>query len=236
MFPFKILLSWFVILIIDLPSTFQSQHDLLEKRHVQPNDLQFYNQGSRSSLSYLYQKRDETFNIQLKKKKYKFHKHEDDDDHAHNRHYIVKVKEKMTTTMLTSKTTEFADREIQKIADSKDGWQVNLGLYLDKGIGKELLDSSSCDSDSDEGKKKKFFIFADGTPDGIKELVSNDNIVHVLDKGNTTSLFFDNSSMANNSTDNYTAALKNFKIKESSSKSIKYGLLQLCILLMFSLI
>lgn len=63
----------------------------------------------------------------------------------------------MTSTMLTSKTTEFADREIQKIADSKDGWQVNLGLYLDKGIGKELLDSSSYDSDSDEGKKKKVF-------------------------------------------------------------------------------
>ncbi|RCK55146.1 putative GPI-anchored protein 19 [Candida viswanathii] len=247
MFRFGFLLTLLLILVLRFPSSIQSQELLLQKRHVQPNDIQFYNKGSRSSLSYLYQKRDEMFTIQLKKKskkknknkKFKSHTHmygtDEEDDHL--RHYIVKKKDKIGTTTITTETTEYPAKELQQIGKSKDGWQLNLGVYLDKAEGRDGKgggDSSSCDSDSDG--KKKFFMFSDDTKEGIKELVSDEGLVRMVANGENN-LFYDQLHRNNNSTGNFTEIGLNLKtdIGESSSKILGYGVLQLCIWILCSL-
>lgn len=243
MFRFNFLLSWLVILVLLFPSSFQAQNDLMEKRHVQPNDLQFYNQGSRSSLSYLYQKRDEMFEIQLNnmknKKQYKYHTHEGSKNgkKSHNRHYIVNKKEKTHTTKITSETTEFPEKEIQELENSKEGWQLNLGMYVDKGIKMELVEGSSCESEEEDDKKKKFFIFADDSPDGIKELVSNEDIVQVFE--NDHNLLYDQKYREQNSSRNNYTSFKLFGVdsnEDSGSKCLGYGIFHLCIWIFLSLI
>ena len=58
MFSTTSIVLWFTILLpVTLPVSIDNR-DLLLKRHVEPNDIQFFNQGVRSSLSYIYQKRD----------------------------------------------------------------------------------------------------------------------------------------------------------------------------------
>ena len=135
---------WFMI---SLPSTLTVSIDnkgLLLKRHVEPNDIQFFNQGVRSSLSYLYQKRersDSDNELILKKKK-------------------GKKKIVSTDTSGNENTTDFASaQEFEKWEGDREGWQISAGLYFDKAIA-----SDSCDSDSEEEGRKKFWIFTDDAP------------------------------------------------------------------------
>ncbi|KAL6452603.1 PGA19 Predicted GPI-anchored protein 19 [Candida maltosa Xu316] len=170
--------------LCDIPN---NDIQLVNKRHVQPNDLEFFNQGSRSSLSYLYEKRDnedqEEFEIQSKKHKPNSHKHKHQHQHqhskSHSKKYKTKKKVKITTTTITttSQTTDFASQEIQIIDEGKEGWQLNAGLYFDKDIHSGKDDHSS---DSDDEKGKKFWIFADDSYDGIKKVSPDEDNITFL--------------------------------------------------------